>query len=58
MILEVVQFLLECRDITTFTTYNLQIDVSQKKKKKKNRPYKLICHQSLKHISSIHLLDN
>ena len=35
MILEVVQFLLECRDITTFTTYNLQIDVSQKKKKKK-----------------------
>ena len=55
MILEVVQFLLECRDITTFTTYNLQINVSQKKKK---RPYKLICHQSLKHISSIHLLDN
>ena len=37
MILEVVQFLLESRDITTFTTYNLQIDVSQKKKKKKKK---------------------
>ena len=37
MILEVVQFLLESRDITTFTTYNLQIDVSQKKKKKKEK---------------------
>ena len=35
MILEVVQFLLESRDITTFTTYNLQIDVSPKKRKKK-----------------------